>query len=122
MKVLGWFVAALVGMLVLIALVVLLAGWGMRQSEAFQMAEQKILTDARVQEAVGAPVKIAWFVMGSVERVGADGKADLALPISGSLGEADVDVHATLRNGSWTLDELSLRQRDAEPIDLLAAP
>jgi cytochrome oxidase complex assembly protein 1 len=75
----------------------------MKSSEPYKLALSKAKADPRVPAAIGSPVRQGWFVTGSINSTGPSGLADLAIPISGSLGKADIYVTATKAAGEWRL-------------------
>jgi len=99
----------LVGLLLLLGLLgagaaaslVWLAMYAIRGSDVAQEAFSRARSSQAVAQALGAPIKEAWFVSGSINENPASGSADLAMPISGPKGNGTLYVTARKSAGAW---------------------
>ena len=73
----------------------------MTGSDAYRHAVEVARRDARVQAALGTPIRERWFVLGSIATGGGNGHAHLVIPLEGSRGRADVTVDADQVDGAW---------------------
>jgi hypothetical protein len=80
-----------------------------RSSEPYQHAIQSATHDARAVSLLGAPVQAGWYVTGSENVSGGFGKADLAVPVTGSRRKGRVYVVATKSAGHWRYATLELK-------------
>ena len=94
---------------------------GIKSSGAYKLALQRAQADKRVAEVIGSPVKEGWYVTGQIHVNGPGGKAELAFPIAGSTGKAEVFVQAHKTMGEWHLDDLVVEfENPRKRIDLLS--
>ncbi|MBB4129775.1 cytochrome c oxidase assembly factor 1 family protein [Xanthomonas sp. 3075] len=77
--------------------------------------------DARVVQALGAPVDDAFLPSGSISYTGQAGEAHLSVDLHGPRGDGNVQVDATRRHGRWSYQTLTFASGQAEPISLLPA-
>lgn len=80
-----------------------------RSSEPYQRAVKAASHDARAVSLLGAPVEARWYVTGSENVSGGFGKADLAVPVTGSRRKGTIYVVATKSAGHWRYATLELR-------------
>lgn len=93
-----------------------------RSSDAYKLAVATARQTPQFTEALGAPIKEAWFSEGRTE-YGNPARAELTIPVTGSKQKGDLQVVAIKEDGRWRLKELRLEvARSGERIDLLASP
>jgi hypothetical protein len=77
-----------------------------KSSDAYTGALDRVRTAPAVVEAIGAPIKDGFFVMGSISTSGSFGAADLTIPVSGPKGSAWVSLFASKRLGVWHYERM----------------
>jgi hypothetical protein len=77
-----------------------------KSSDAYSGALERVRAAPAVVEAIGAPIKGGFYVMGSVSTSGNFGFADLNIPVSGPKGSAWVTLLASKRLGVWHYDRM----------------
>jgi len=121
-----WFVpVAGVGGLTLVggglALIVSLFLGLMKKAEPYQTALAQATASADVQDALGTPIKVGFFLTGKIELNSADGVAALSIPISGPRGDGTINVRATKTSGHWKYSRVVVTiAADRREIDLTA--
>lgn len=91
----------------------------MRSSEPYQTAMQRAQTNTQVSAALGQPLESGWFITGNIADSGAQGEANLAIPIHGPRGQARIFVEARQQYGQWHYDTLAVKLPGTDPpIDL----
>src|SRR3982074_1350223 len=119
-----WFVPTgcltlFVGAVFFVAAIVLFVFGAMKSSDVYKMALSRAKADSRVTEAIGTPIKEAWFVTGHTEVNGGSGQADLTIPIHGPNGEATIYATATKSAGEWQYSKLIVKIKGTgDQIDL----
>jgi len=104
---------------IFVAFIVLAVFGAIKSSDAYKTAVARAEADPRVTEAIGSPIKEAWYVGGSTEVSGGSGKSDLSIPISGPKGTATIYAVATKFAGEWQYTKLIVKvERSGEMIDL----
>ena len=89
-------------------------------SGAYKLAVSTASQTPQFREALGVPVKEAWFSEGKF-RWGERGSAELLIPVHGHLGSGNLRVVAVKDDGRWKLTELVLELEHPERrIDLLS--
>ena len=119
-----WFVPT--GCLTIVALVVafvcaivFIVFGAMKSTDVYKTSVARAHADPRVQEALGTPLKEGMFLSGSTHVTGADGTADLAIPISGPKGTGTIYVAAVKSVGQWSYSKLLVEvAQTKERIDL----
>jgi hypothetical protein len=66
------------------------------------------MADPEVLETLGEPVKVGWFVRGTVNVNGPSGDAELSVPLVGRTARATLHVVAKKRGGRWEFDLLQV--------------
>jgi hypothetical protein len=90
-------------------------------SGAYRLAVATASQTPQFTEALGAPIREAWFSEGRTE-YGSQASAELTIPVRGSKQGGDLQVVATNDGGRWKLKELTLAlARSGERINLLAS-
>ena len=91
----------------------------LKSSDAYKNAVARAKADPRVTQAIGTPIKEAWFVAGNTEVSGGSGKCDLTIPIQGPKGNATIYAVATKFAGEWQYSKLVIKiASNGETIDL----
>lgn len=94
-------VLAVIGAMALCVGLIALFPLSFRSSEPARLALERAQQDPEVIALVGTPVKLGWWVSGSMSS-GAEGQfADLKLPISGPQGAATLYITARKQEGGW---------------------
>ncbi len=89
---------------------------------AYKLAMATANHTPQFAEALGAPIREAWFSEGRTE-YGNPARAELTIPVTGSKEKGDLQVVAIKEGERWKLKELRLDvARSGERIDLLAVP
>jgi hypothetical protein len=116
-----WFVPVLcVAGVLLIGSFVISIFSVMRSSDAYTQAVARASASPVVQEALGTPIREAFFFAGKITLNGASGKAQLSIPLEGPKGEGTLHVDATKTAGEWKFDHLFVQVRPSgNRIDLL---
>jgi len=83
----------------------------MKNSEAYKTSLALVSADPVVSETIGSPLEAGW-VMGSINRSGANGSASMNYKITGPVGSGKVYADSTLRRGLWTVDCLEVQLPD----------
>lgn len=111
------FVALVVGFVGLLIVVVFGA---MRSSDVYKEAVRRAKSNAEVAEALGAPLKEGWFLLGKTNVNGPSGEADISIPISGPNGSGTIYAVAEKSAGQWNYTTLQVEvSGTGKRIDLL---
>ena len=94
----------------------------MKRSHVYKGAVERAQNDPRVKAALGEPVETGWWVSGSVHVDNGSGNAELTIPLSGPKGTGKLHAIATIENGDWKYERLSVKPDSGERIDLLSPP
>lgn len=119
-----WFVptgcfALLVLVVVFISLIFLGVSGAMKSSDAYKTAVARASADPRVTNALGTPLTTGTFTTGSINVSGSVGRADMAIPISGSQGKGTLYVVADKAAGQWKYSMLTVEvEKTGERIEL----
>jgi len=81
----------------------------MKESGAYEIALARAKENPAVIQALGKPIRAAWFPSGSAHSVGTGGDANLAIPIRGPKATATVYVAAIEVAGIWHFDTLAVQ-------------
>jgi tetratricopeptide (TPR) repeat protein len=104
LRILGWILA---GVAILAVLVGVVAGAAMalvRRSEPYRIVSALALADEGVRAVAGPDAKVGFLVSGSVEtRNDGGGEARLAFPVGGRVGETRVQAELRREAGRWTV-------------------
>ncbi|NIO06992.1 MAG: hypothetical protein GTO40_02975 [Deltaproteobacteria bacterium] len=73
----------------------------LKDSEAYQSAQQYLQTNERVREELGKPVKIGWFFTGMFANLGDRGKAVFLMRVKGNKGMKTITVLSDKAQGKW---------------------
>ena len=92
---------------------------GMKSSDAYKEAVAKAKGNEAVQAALGLPIEEGFFVTGNIHVNGPNGKANLAIPISGPKGSATVFAIADKQAGRWTFSTLEVAVDGGNRINLM---
>ena len=120
---------SLVGCGVLIALVAAFCAvlafvvfGAIKRSEVYKGALHRAQGDPRVIAALGEPVEAGFIVSGNIHVNANGGDAEINFPISGPKGKAKVHAVATLENGQWKYETLTVTPENGAMIDLNSPP
>ena len=120
-------VAAVLGVVLLIVLfvsaIVAVVFGAMKSSDPYRFAMQTAAQDSRVAAKLGSPVHAGWLISGNISVNNDSGKADLSIPVQGSIHKGAIHVVARKSAGEWTYQQLTLKAEDSsERVDLLKPP
>jgi hypothetical protein len=91
-----------------IACIVIGAFAVIRSSGACQEAVARAAATPAVVQALGAPLKVGWFVTGTLD----PGRhAEITIPVSGPRDKARIDVVASKTAGEWVFSTLTVKIR-----------
>ena len=76
--------------------------------EPFDTIKQEARTNPQIAERTGTPVKVGWFVSGSVNQHNQSGNADVSVSVSGPLASGTLRMVSTRRNGVWQVRKMLL--------------
>lgn len=71
-----------------------------KSSDAYKLSLNDAITDQRVIELMGEPIKPGFFVTGSVHLSGSSGDANLSIPISGPKCSGKI-ITKMIKQGDW---------------------
>lgn len=109
-----------VGAAVVLVLMLTVPHFIATSSGAYKLAIATANQTPQYAEALGTPIKEAWFSEGRTE-YGNPAEAKLMIPVTGSKQKGDLYVVAVKEDGHWKLKELTLElARSGERIDLLS--
>jgi hypothetical protein len=95
---------------------------GIKSSDAYQLARQRVTSDPQVQALLGTPIE-SGFPQGSIESTPTNGKAQIRFSVEGPRGEGMVYVDAIKDMGRWNFNKVELElDGQAERISLANAP
>jgi hypothetical protein len=89
-----------------------------KKSPVYVQALNRVRNDARVQAALGTPIKDGFWVTGHIE-TGNGGNATISFPISGPNAKASVRAVASLSGQTWEFTTLEVKPDHGPPIDVL---
>jgi Cytochrome oxidase complex assembly protein 1 len=120
---------ALIGCGVLIALfaafcavIVFVVFGAIKRSDVYKGALHRAQSDPRVIAVLGEPIEAGFIVSGNVHVDTNGGNAEINFPISGPKGKAKVHAVATLENGQWKYETLTVTPENGAMIDLNTPP
>lgn len=94
----------------------------MKSSDAYQYALAIAQANPVFETALGKPIKDGFFISGTINVTGPSGRAELAIPISGSNGNGTIFVVARKSVGLWSYTNLVVEvEATKQRIDLLDA-
>jgi hypothetical protein len=100
-----WGVALWLVSIALFALLFVGIFAALKDSDAYKLAQAKLMADARVAEIVGTPLSTG-FPSGSVQVSGPDGSASLSFGVEGPKGKGTAFIKAHKDMGRWQIDRL----------------
>ena len=106
----GWAIGALA--MIGVAVTAAVAGGfaitlGLKSSDAYQIASQRVTSDPQVQALLGTPIE-SGFPQGSIETTPTVGKAQIRFSVEGPRGEGMVYVDAIKDMGRWSFNKVEL--------------
>ena len=90
----------------------------LKDSEAYQSAENYLKTNPRVQQEVGKPVKIGWFFTGNFAVIGDYGKAFFLMQVSGNKGRKTVFLLSDKTAEQWKTTKAGYTDNAGKFVDL----
>jgi hypothetical protein len=92
----------------------------MKSSDVYQMAVTRAKHDPNVIAELGEPIVEGFFTSGNMNTTNSLGNADLAIPISGPKGEAEIYLIAKKSVGKWEFSDLVVEiSKTKNRIDLM---
>lgn len=91
----------------------------LKSNEAYEHAVESARNSNAVQAALGLPMEEGFLVMGNVNLNGANGNANLSIPISGPKSRAVIHVTGQKTAGLWRYSRLEVVLPEGERINLL---
>lgn len=111
-------IAALLGLIGLIFGAVVT---GIRSTDVYEEALERVRASPEAVEALGEPIEEKWWISGNIQVNGPSGNADFAVPLRGSKEDGKLYVVAYKQAGRWSMEILELEVKGREErIDLLA--
>jgi len=104
-----------------VALIVFVVFAAIRSSEPYTEGLARARADARVQEALGAPIEPGWLLSGSIETKNRSGVCDITIPLNGSKQTGVLYITGTKIEGRWTYSKIRVVPASGPPIDLVDA-
>lgn len=120
----GWAIAALAMLGVAVVVIVgtgLAVTLGIKSSDAYQLATQRVTRDPQVQALLGTPLETG-LPSGSIEATPTNGKAQLSFSVEGPRGEGTVYVDAIKDMGRWSFNRMELELDGKSERVVLAQP
>jgi Cytochrome oxidase complex assembly protein 1 len=112
--------AALIAGAIAFVVFIFVAVFGaIRASDPYKAGVARATNDARVQEALGAPVKPGWLIGGSINTKNRDGDCDLSVPLQGTKKSGVLRVVGTKSDGQWSYSRMEVSPSTGPAIDLL---
>ena len=90
----------------------------LKDSEAYQSAENYLKTNPRIQQEVGKPVKIGWFFTGNFAVIGDYGRAFFLMQVSGNKGRKTVVLLSEKTSGPWKTTKAGYTDNAGKYVDL----
>lgn len=103
-----WAWAGLIFVFVVIPGCLGFVGSALKNNDAYRLSLAAVQDNPEVLAELGQPLKPGFFVMGSINMYGPDGRAALQYSVRGSKGEGDVSVYAERRARQWKLRQVSV--------------
>jgi hypothetical protein len=113
-------VLVVASILALVAGIVGLVMWSMRQSDVFRMAMEQARKNPEVVQRLGTPIEPGWLVSGSIQLENDAGTAHLTIPIHGPSQQAKMYLDARKRMGEWTFNSLVVKTAAGDEVDVMA--
>jgi hypothetical protein len=104
------------------AVVAIFVFGAMKRSNVYKGAVERAQNDPRVKAALGEPIETGWWVSGSVHVDNGSGNAELTIPLSGPKESGKLHAIATIENGDWKYERLSVKPERGDRIDLNTPP
>jgi len=79
-----------------------------KQTPIYAESVQKAKDNAEVQAVLGTPISEGWMIQGKVNVVNNSGNADFTIPLTGPKGSGNIHVVATMTNGKWSYNSLTV--------------
>lgn len=80
----------------------------LKSTDVMQQALARAQNHPAINDTLGRPVELGWYVKGSVTYQALFGDADLSAPIGGPKGQGTLTVSARRTNGLWEFMALTV--------------
>lgn len=107
-----YFKLMLLGLAIITFIVLIFSAWvvyQLKESEAYQAAEQQLVTEHEIQKSTGGIEEVGWYVEGFVTQQSLRDTANFILWIEGK--HQDVEVFCQMgknENSRWTLTDFRI--------------
>ncbi|TDU70853.1 cytochrome oxidase complex assembly protein 1 [Prosthecobacter fusiformis] len=91
----------------------------MRGADASVESLKRAQNSPQMKEALGEPIQMGWWVMGSFNSTAEEGQANLTIPVSGPRGSASIQTEATKEKGTWNYTRMTAELPTGTTVDLL---
>jgi hypothetical protein len=81
-----------------------------------QEATEDLQASRNGRDALGDPIRLGWFITGSMRIKGDDGAANLSIPVKGSKAAGELKVKGIRKDGSWHITALYLIADGNKPV------
>jgi hypothetical protein len=102
-----------------VAVVMLVVFGAIKRSDVYKGAVERVKNDPRAIAALGSPIDAGIWVKGSI-RLENGGNADVTFPVKGPNQRGMVHAVATIVEGKWQYETLTLQPENGALIDLLS--
>lgn len=97
-----WSIITYVALIVIIPILIFSIMSGMKSSDAYKVAEERLQSNSQIISILGAPISTG-MPMGSIETTGPTGKANMSFSVDGVKQTGTVYFEATKDLGKWQL-------------------
>ena len=80
----------------------------LKSTDVMQQALAQAQNNPAINETLGEPIELGWYVTGSVTYQALFGDADVSAPIGGPKGQGSLTVSARRTNGIWEFMALTV--------------
>jgi len=109
----------LVAVLAVVAGVIALVMWSLRQSDVLRLAMERARKNPAVVEQLGTPINPGWLISGSMHMENDSGTANFTVPIHGPRQEAKLYLDARKQMGEWTFNSLTVKTDQGQEIQVV---
>ena len=108
---------------VVCAVIMIFVFGAMKRSDVYKGALNRVQNDPRAVAALGSPIEPGWIVTGSIHLdTTSGGNAEINFGVSGPKAKGKVHAVATIEEGKWKYETLTLTPDGGAPIDLTTPP
>jgi hypothetical protein len=119
MRVIASVFAAVAFIVLTVACAFYLTSASLKSTDVMQQALARAQSNPAINETLGRPVELGWYVTGSVTNQALFGDADVSAPIGGPKGKGSLTVSARRTNGIWEFIALTVTVDGGRAISLL---